>query len=259
MSAALIRTLIVDDEAPARLRLRQLLQDTPDFTVAGEAGNGRKAVEFIRASRPDLVLLDVQMPNLDGFGVCAEIGPEVMPAVVFVTAYDQFALQAFDVHAADYLLKPVDRERFQKTLRHIRERLANARADAAPNPLLGLLAELRGERRNSERLAIKVDGKVIFLRASEIEWIEAEGNYVRLHRQGASHVFRDTLSALENDLPPDQFLRISRSVLVNLDAIRELQPLFYGDYSVILRDGTKLSLSRTYRDRVERWIERRPA
>ncbi|MBL9138466.1 MAG: response regulator transcription factor [Verrucomicrobiales bacterium] len=259
MIPAPIRTLIVDDEAPARLRLRQLLQDTPDFTIAGEAGNGRQAVEFIRTSRPDLVLLDVQMPNLDGFGVCAEIGAEAMPAVVFVTAYDRFALQAFDVHAADYLLKPVDRERFQKTLRLIRERIGSAATDTGHQQLLGLLAELRGERRGTERLAIKVDGKVIFLRTEEIEWIEAEGNYVRLHRQGSSHVFRDTLSALENHLPPEQFLRISRSVLVNLDAIRELQPLFYGDYSVILRDGTKLSLSRTYRDRVERWVDRRPS
>lgn len=252
-----IRTLLVDDEAPARLRLRQMLADEPGFGIAGEAANGRQAVELIRSQRPDLVLLDVQMPRLDGFGVCQEIGAESMPPVVFVTAYDRFALQAFEVHAIDYLLKPVDRERFLRTLRRFRQRLGGRASGPGRSELRSLLAELKSERRGTERLAIKVDGRVIFLRSTEIEWLEAEGNYVKLHVAGVAHLFRDTLSALEADLPPDQFLRISRSVIVNLDSVRELQPLFYGDYAVLLRDGTKLTLSRTYRDRLERLLERR--
>lgn len=262
MSAGPIRTLIVDDEAPARLRLRQLLREEPDFEVAGEAANGRQAVDLIRAEAPRLVLLDVQMPKLDGFGVCAEIGAEAMPAVVFVTAYDRFALQAFEVHALDYLLKPVDRDRFRKTLKVVRARLTVAPSGEAAvgtdrERLLALLDSWHEGRRGVDRLAIKVDGRVLFLRTMEIEWLEAEGNYVKLHAAGTAHLFRETLSALEADLPPEQFLRVSRSMLVNLDFVRELQPLFYGDYAVILRDGTRLTLSRTYRDRVERLVERR--
>ena len=260
-----LRVLLVDDEAPARLRLRQLLDDQPGFSVVGEAAQGFRAVELIRQTRPDLVFLDVQMPRLDGFGVCAEVGSEAMPAVVFVTAYDRFALQAFEVHALDYLLKPVDRDRFGRTLGMIRQRLGARSAGGMPPEagtpapgLSALLAELKAGRRGMERLAIKVDGRVIFVRIAEVEWLESEGNYVKLHVAGAAHLFRETLSALEADLPPDQFLRISRSALVNLDAVREIQPLFYGDYAVILRDGTKLTLSRTYRDRLEVLLERRP-
>jgi two-component system, LytTR family, response regulator len=253
-----IRTLIVDDEAPARSRLRHLLKGETDFEIAGEAANGRQALEAIRGLKPDLVLLDVQMPGLNGLQVCAELGAHEMPAVVFVTAYDRFALQAFEVHAVDYLLKPIDRDRFQKTLRHLRARLSGARTASEVNPqLLSLIAELREGRRGSERLAIKVDGRVLFVRTAEIDWLEAEGNYVRLHVGAANHLFRETLSSLETDLPPGRFLRISRSVIVNLDAVKELQPLFYGDYAVVLRDGQQLTLSRTYRDRIEQLLERR--
>lgn len=255
-----IRTLIVDDEAPARSRLRHLLRDDPDFALAGECSNGEQAVEAIRRDAPDLVLLDVQMPRLNGFEVCEALGLEAMPWVVFVTAYDRYALQAFEVHAIDYLLKPIDRDRFARTLHLVRQRLRGT-PPRGPEPgrdqLLALLAGLKDRTRAADRLAIKVDGRVLLLRTAEIDWLEAEGNYVRLHVGSAQHLFRDTLSALEADLPADRFLRISRSALVNLDAVRELQPLFYGDYCVILRDGTKLTLSRTYRDRVERLIERR--
>lgn len=260
MSEGDFQVLIVDDEGPARLRLRQLLADAPECRVAGEAANGRQAVEMIRELRPGLVLLDVQMPKLDGFGVCREVGIDQMPPVVFVTAYDRFALQAFEVHAVDYLLKPVDRERFLKTLRLVRARMpggAGPGADARDARLAALLTELRDGRRAASRLAIKVDGRVVFLRPGEIEWLESEGNYVKLHAGGGTHLARETLSAMESDLPPDQFLRISRSTIVNLDAVREIQPMFYGDCAVILRDGTRLTLSRTYRDRLERLLERR--
>jgi two-component system LytT family response regulator len=255
---AAIRTLLVDDEAPARSRLRHLLKDARDFVVVGEAANGRQAVEALRARLPELMFLDVQMPGLNGFQVCGEIGVDALPAVVFVTAYDRFALQAFDVHAVDYLLKPIDRERFGKTLNLLRARLRGPAPPGPANPrLLALLSELQRGRPGVERLAIKVDGRVLFVRTAEIDWVEAEGNYVKLHVGAASHLFRETLSALEADLPPDRFLRISRSAIVNLDAVKELQPLFYGDYAVILRDGRQLTLSRNYRERVERLIERR--
>ncbi len=257
MTAPLLKALIVDDEGPARLRLRQLLADAPDYAVAGEAANGLQAVELIRELKPDLVLLDVQMPKLDGFGVCTEVGVDQMPTVVFVTAYDRFALQAFEVHAMDYLLKPVDRDRFLRTLRRVREQRAGAAREPGDTRLTALLAELRDGRKPATRLALKVDGKVLFVRPADIEWMESEGNYVKVHAAGQIHLVRETLSALEADLPSDQFLRISRSVMVSLDVVREIQPMFYGDCAVILRDGTKLTLSRTYRDRLERWVTRR--
>ncbi len=258
MSESPIRTLLVDDEAPARSRLRHLLKTEAGFEVAGEAANGRTAVETLRRGAVDLVFLDVQMPGLTGLEVCAEIGPDLMPAVVFVTAYDRFALQAFEVHAFDYLLKPIDPERFRRTLQVVRARLRGESSPAAARTpgLQALLGELRRGGRRLERLALKVDGKIVFVRTAEIEWLEAEGNYVKAHVGTASHLFRETLSALEQDLSPEQFLRISRSVLVNLDAVKELQPLFYGDYSVILRNGHELTLSRHYRDRVERLLQR---
>ncbi len=257
-SASLIRTLVADDEAPARLRLRHLLREQPGFELVGETANGRQTVEAIRTRQPELVFLDVQMPAPNGLQVCNEIGPEVMPAVVFVTAYDRFALQAFEVHAVDYLLKPIDRERFQKTLQLLRTRLrGGAREAGSDPPWVALLASLQHAPRGVERLALKVDGRVVFLRTAEIEWLEAEGNYVRMHVGAASHLSRGTLSAFEADLPRDQFLRLSRSVIVNLDAVRELQPLFYGDYAVRLRDGRQLTLSRNYRAGLDRLLSRR--
>lgn len=252
-----IRALLVDDEAPARSRLRHLLKTAPDFVVVGEAANGRLAVEAIRSSHPELVFLDVQMPGLNGLEVCAEVGIEAMPSVVFVTAYDRFALQAFEVHAIDYLLKPIDRERFARTLNRLRARLRGPTPESGGSPqLLALLGALRQVRPGVERLAIKVDGRVLFVRVTDIDWLEAEGNYVKLHVGGQHHLFRETLSALEADLPTDRFLRISRSAIVNLDAVKELEPMFYGDYRVRLRNGQLLTLSRNYREWVDRLLER---
>ena len=253
-----IRTLIVDDEAPARSRLRHLLKNAAGFEVVGECANGQQAVSTIRREQLDLVLLDVQMPGLNGLEVCAAVGAEQMPCVVFVTAYDRFALQASEVHAVDYVLKPIDRERFQKTLDHLRLKLRGGGGPAPLDPrLASLVAELKGQPRAPDRLAIKVDGRILFVRTAEIDWLEADGNYVRAHLGAVSHLFRDTLSALEADLPADRFLRISRSAIVSLDSVKELQPLFYGDYAVILRNGTQLTLSRTFRDRFEKLWARR--
>jgi two-component system LytT family response regulator len=254
-SGAPIRTLIVDDEAPARTRLRHLLRNEADFVVAGECANGREAVAAIRRERPDLVFLDVQMPSPNGFQVCAEVGVEQMPCIVFVTAYDRYALQAFEVHAVDYLLKPIDAERFSGTLRLLRQRLRSDADKSGGGQRLGaLLAELDLYRRAKERLAVKADGRVLFLRTADIDWLEAEGNYVRLHVGGAAHLCRDTLCALEAGLPGERFLRVSRSAIVNVDAVKELQPLFYGDHVVIMRDGTRITLSRNYRDRLKKLL-----
>lgn len=239
----------------ARARLRHLLKKEPDFVIAGECANGREAVAAIQREAPDLVFLDVQMPSPNGFQVCAEVGVERMPCIVFVTAYDRYALRAFEVHAVDYLLKPIDAERFQGTLRLLRQRLRGDADKGGGGQRLGaLLAELDLYRRAKERLAVRVDGRTLFLRTAEIEWLEAEGNYVRLHVGSAAHLVRDTLCALEADLPGERFLRISRSAIVNVDAVKELQPLFYGDHVVILRDGTRLTLSRNYRDRLKRLL-----
>lgn len=251
-----IRTLIVDDEAPARARLRQLLRFESDFDVIGECGNGRQAVAAIQKQRPDLVFLDVQMPRLSGFEVCAAIAGEAMPLVIFVTAYDQYALQAFEVHAIDYLLKPFDRERFQKSLAHARERLRRGENGVSDQRLAALLESLRPDARKPERLAFKANGRVIFVRVGDIEWIEADGNYVRMHVGAVAHQLRETIGGMETQLPSDRFIRISRSAIVNMDRIKELQPMFYGDYAVILQNGARLNMSRNFRDRLEKLLAR---
>jgi two-component system LytT family response regulator len=252
-----IRTLIVDDEAPARARISQLLKGENDFEIIGECANGRQAVAAIQKQRPDLVFLDVQMPRLGGFDVCAAVGGEAMPLVIFVTAYNHYALQAFEVHAIDYLLKPFDRERFQKSLRHAREQWRRGENGLSGQRLAGLLESLKPEARKPDRLAFKSNGRVLFVRIEEIDWIEADGNYVRLRVGTASHQLRETIGGLESQLPADRFMRISRSVIVNLDRVKEVQPMFYGDCVVILQDGSRLNLTRTFRGRLEQLLERR--
>ena len=247
-----IRALIVDDEPLARERLRGLLEAEPDVAVVGECADGEAAVDAIRAEPPDLVFLDVQMPNLDGFGVVEAVGPENMPVTVFVTAYDRYALRAFEVHALDYLLKPFDRARFTVALDRARAQLEQDRAAGAADRLLALLDETKAPpRKGAERIAVKSSGGVSFVRAEEIDWVEAAGNYAKLHAGGDVHLIRETLNAMEARLDPEQFVRIHRSTIVNLDAIKELQPLFHGDYAVILRDGTELVLSRSYRQKLK--------
>jgi two-component system LytT family response regulator len=254
-----VRAVIVDDEAPARARIRQLLKHEPDFELVGEYGTGRQAVEGIQRDKPDLMFLDVQMPRLNGFDVCEALsaGGAAIPLVIFVTAYDQYALQAFEVHAIDYLLKPFDRDRFQKSLDHARELLRRAKNGPLDQQLSALLADLRPGFKQPDRLVFKEGGRVVFVRTDTIDWLEADGNYVRLHAGNESHYFRETLAALEEQLPAEKFLRISRSAIVNLDRVKELQPMFYGDYSVILHGGAKLTLSRHYRDRLEKFFKRR--
>jgi two-component system LytT family response regulator len=247
--------MIVDDEPLARRRLRSLLSGEPDVEIIGEYGNGRDAVTAIRETKPDLVFLDIQMPELDGFGVVREVGAAAMPAVVFVTAFDEYALKAFDVHAFDYLLKPVDRDRFASTIRRARGRASGDDARVLGDRLEALLAEVRGRRLEPQRLPIRKDGRIFLVRPEDIDWLEADGNHVRVHIGKESHLIRETLSKLESRLPERSFMRIHRSTLVNIARIREIQPWFQGDYVLLLTDGTRLTSGRSYRDRVRSLFE----
>jgi|SRR5262245_3590477 len=247
-----IRTLIVDDEPLARERIVDMLVGDAEVEIIGECGDGLAAVAAIEAHKPELVFLDVQMPELDGFGVLEAI--DQTPVIVFVTAYDQYALRAFEVHALDYLLKPFDRERFDKALRRAKHQIERERAGAAPQELVALLADLRSRPKPLERLVIKSGGRVFFMRADEIDWIEAAANYVRLHAGKEAHLLRETITGLAAKLDPDKFLRIHRSIIVNLDRVKELQPWFHGDYVVILQDGTQLTSSRNYREELRKLL-----
>lgn len=255
-----IRTLVVDDEPLARERVLSLLQQEADVEVIGECSDGGQAVSAIQQHSPDLVFLDVQMPVCDGFDVIRSIGADRMPTVVFVTAYDEYALQAFEVHAMDYLLKPFGKDRFQQTLRHAREALERRRAGDLGRRLLALVHGARAEPPPGppqvERLVVKSGGRVFFLRTDDIDWVEAAGNYVRLHLGTESHLFRETMNRMESRLDPRRFARIHRSRIVNTERIKEMQPWFNGDHIVILRNGTRLTLSRGYRDRVQRRLSK---
>ena len=247
-----LRVLLVDDEPLVRRGIRAFLADEREVEVVGEARNGTEAVSAIDAHAPDLVFLDVQMPGLDGFGVVAEVGLERMPAVVFVTAFDEYALRAFDVHAVDYLLKPFDEPRFRTALARARERIA-ARARSAPAPapapeLAALLAELRPRAEYAERLLVKGNERVVVVAVDDLDSVEAADNYVRLQTRAGRHLMRETIKGLEARLDPRRFARIHRSTIVNLARVRELQPLFNGEMAVVLKDGTTLTMSRGYRD-----------
>ncbi|MGE0443920.1 MAG: LytR/AlgR family response regulator transcription factor [Vicinamibacterales bacterium] len=246
-----IRTLVVDDEPMARERVLALLRQEQDVEVIGECGDGSEAVSAIQQQSPDLVFLDVQMPGCTGFDVIQNVGADRMPTVVFVTAYDEYALKAFEVHALDYLLKPFGKDRFQETLRHAREALDHRRAGELGRRLLALVHDVKPEPQRQDRLIVKSGGRVFFLRTEEIDWIEAAGNYVRLHLGEESHLFRETMNNMEAKLDQRRFARIHRSRIVNVERIRELQPWFNGEYVVILRDGTRLTLSRNYRERLQ--------
>jgi len=246
-----IRTMVVDDEPVARERMIGLLQQEKDIELVGECADGQQAINAIQAQHPDLVFLDVQMPACDGFGVIEQVGAERMPAVVFVTAYDEYALKAFEVHAIDYLLKPFGRDRFQQTLQHAREHLERRRAGDLGRRLLALVQDLKPEPTKLDRLVVKSGGRVFFLRTDEIDWIEAAGNYVRLHLSEDSHLFRETMNNMEARLDVRRFVRIHRSRIVNTDRIKELQPWFNGEYVVVLQNGTRLTLSRGYREKLQ--------
>ncbi|HYN85950.1 MAG TPA: LytTR family DNA-binding domain-containing protein [Pyrinomonadaceae bacterium] len=247
-----LRLLVVDDEPLARDKIRQMARHDPDLEIVGECSNGQEALAAFRELRPDLLLLDVQMPELGGFEVLEALKAEPrQPVVIFVTAYDQYAVRAFEYHALDYLLKPFDRERFEAAVRrakeHLRERAPNGAVDRR---ILALLEQLRTGR-YIERLVVKNGGRVYFLETSEIDWVEAEGNYISIHTGKKSHLLRETISNLEAQLDPRRFVRIHRSAIVNISRVQELQPWTHGEYHVILQDGTQLTLSRNYRENLQ--------
>lgn len=246
-----IRTIIVDDEPLARRGIRSQLSEEKDFDVVAECRNGREAVEAIAAHAPDLVFLDVQMPELDGFAVVEAVGVKRMPAVIFVTAYDRYAVRAFEVHALDYLLKPFDDERFAKAVERARRQIDQAGLQDLSCRLQGLLDDLKPARNYVERLVIRTAGRISFVAVADIDWIEAADNYVRLHAGRQSHLLRETMTSLEKKLDPNQFLRVHRSRIINVRKIKQLQPLFRGDYDIMLQDGTRLESGRGYRDRVQ--------
>ena len=248
-----IRTLVVDDEPFARERVLALLSQEPDVEVIGQCSDGPQAVAAIQSQSPDLVFLDVQMPGRSGFEVIQDVGADRMPTVVFVTAYDQYALRAFEVHALDYLLKPFGKDRFQQTLRHAREALDRRRAGDLGRRLLALVHDVKPDQQppRPDRLVVKSGGRVFFVKTDEIDWIEASGNYVRLHLGDDAHLFRETMNHMEARLDSRRFVRIHRSRIVNVERIREMQPWFNGEYVVVLRNGTRLPLSRGYRDKLQ--------
>jgi two-component system LytT family response regulator len=245
----MMRVLLVDDEPAARRGLRRLLAGLPDVAVVGECEDGEAAVAGIAALAPDLVFLDIQMPGLDGFGVIDAVGLARMPPVVFVTAYDEFALKAFEVHALDYLLKPVDEQRLQAVVERARARLPEAGADWAAR-LASTLETLGLQRppRWCRRLAIRGNGRVVLLDVAEVDYVSAAGNYVEVHEGRKAHLLRETLLRLEARLDPERFARVSRSAIVNIDRVRELQPMFNGDFVVLLKDGTQVAGSRRHRE-----------
>lgn len=247
-----LRTLIIDDEPLARERVRSLLAKETDFEIIAEYGNGAEAIAGIVQHAPDVVLIDIQMPGCDGLQVIKAIPPQRRPAVLFITAHERFAVDAFAIQAVDYLLKPFDRERLSTALQRAAEFVRNRRAGASP-PGEVSPADSSTLPRRAERFAVKADGKVVFVRTEDIHWIEAADNYVVLHLADRRLMLRETLSSLESRLGTTGFARVSRSAIVHLDQVKELQPTFHGDYMVVLRDGTKLPLSRSLRGQLERF------
>jgi two-component system, LytTR family, response regulator len=243
--------LIVDDERLSRKRMRRLLAVEEDLEVIGECANGQEAITAINQRRPDVLFLDIQMPQMDGFEVLQAVSFARVPIVIFVTAYDEYAVRAFDVHAFDYLLKPFDRKRFQETIQRARAQLQQLQNGDLNQRLFALLESLNGRRRMADRIAVKTGGHVVFVKTQNIDWIEAADNYVCLHCGAETHALRETMNSLEGRLDNSRFLRIHRSTIVNVDRIKELQPWFRGDYLVLLHDGTQLTLSRNYRERLK--------
>ena len=246
----LYRTLIIDDELAAREVLRMLLASSPELTVVDEAANGLEAVQKILLHRPDLIFLDIQMPRLDGFGVLRQIWPDHQPTIVFTTAYDQYALQAFEVNAIDYLLKPFDELRFGQALSRALDRLANRRQPQVEELLTQLLAgrPLVQPVEHPTRLLVKEQGRMYFVDLSEVQYVEADGNYLTLHTATGKHIIYDSLTRLEARLDPVQFVRIHRSYIINLDFVREVETHFNGDHIVRLKNGEVLKWTRNDRE-----------
>ena len=250
-----IRTVIVEDEPLSRERLLALLADEQDVEVVGACADGREAAAAIAAATPDLVFLDIQLPEVDGLELMRGLGPEQRPAVVFVTAYDAYALPAFEIHALDYLLKPFSAQRFRSALAYAREHLAQRRATTLGKQILDLLPSMPGQQAAPvgppDRLVIKSSGRIYFVKIADIDWCEAAGNYIQIHVGSQVHLIRETMNRLETQLHGRSFARIHRSTIVNVDRIQELRSSFGGEHVVLLRNGTRLTMSRGYRDALQ--------
>lgn len=251
----MIRTLIVDDEPLARRGLALRLAAYPDFSVVAECENGHEAISAIQQLKPDLVFLDIQMPGIDGFGVLANIDSSKLPAIVFLTAYDEYALAAFEVQALDYLLKPIDKDRLASAIGRVRELLTLRQIASLQRQVAGLL-QLREERNGPiKRFAVRERGRVFFVSAEDVDWIEAIGDYAGLHVGDRTHLLRESLTSLEARLNPEQFARIHRSSIVRLDRVAEVRSRKNRDLSIVLKNGQRLSVSRTYSDRLRSAVQ----
>jgi two-component system LytT family response regulator len=244
------KVLIVDDERLSRQRLRRLLAFEPECEIVGECENGNEALAALSRERPDILFLDVQMPELDGFDVVRAIEDSHL-LTIFISAFDEHALKAFEVHAFDYLLKPFDRRRFRESLNRAKSHLMRDRSEPQDERLRALFEQFTSNRRTPDRIAVRTNGRVVFVKIDDVDWIEASDNYVCLHCGKDTHVLRETMGQIESRLDPARFLRVHRSAIVNLDRIKELQPWFRGDYRVVLRDGTELTLTKSHRDKLE--------
>ena len=262
-----IKTLIVDDEVLARRTIRDLLANDPEIEIIGECSNGAEAVKFIREQRPDLLFLDIQMPQMTGFEALAQVEVEHIPAIIFVTAFDQYALKAFEVQALDYLLKPFTDQRFEEALKKAKSQIEMAEVNRLSQSLVALLGKQRVEALHEvqevqqaasknfiSRFMIRSSGKAAFVKAEDVDWIAADDYYIKLHVAGKAHLLRISMNELEEKLDPKKFLRIHRSTIINFDRVQELQQTPNGEYAVVLKDGTQLKLSRSRRERLQRFL-----
>jgi len=245
-----IRTLLVDDQSTGLAVLRDMLRYEADIEIVGTAANGPEAIESINRLAPDLVFLDVQMPELDGFEVVAQIKLPQMPIIIFVTGHDDYALKAFEAHALDYLVKPCQLARLRSAVQRARQQIQSHQNGDIQQKLDSLMQDLKADSKYPERLAVKSNGRIVFLRLTEIDMVEAADNYVKLYVGKETHMLRETLTALEEKLPPDHFVRISRSTIVNIESVKELHPLFHGEYTVALHNGIRATLTRGYREQL---------
>jgi two-component system, LytTR family, response regulator len=248
--AEAIRAAIVDDEDLGRRKISRMLKEDGEVDIVGEFAGGEETIRVLCDLKPELLFLDVKMPGMDGFALLRELSATFTPFVIFVTAFDQHAIQAFQVHALDYLLKPFDRARFQDALLRAKEQVHQRRNGSLNQKIMELLSETNHAPQPKERIMVKSAGRISFLKTDEIDWIEAQGDYVRLYAQGRKFLIREKIGEMEHQFAGDRFIRIHRSTIVNVERIKEMQPLFYGEYAVILNDGTRLTLSRSFREKV---------
>lgn len=247
-----IKTLIVDDEPLARERIRTLLKDEPGFSIAGEAANGKEALKKIQNEKVDLLFLDIQMPELDGLGLIEELPPANIPLIIFTTAYDSFAVKAFELNAMDYLLKPFTKKRFKQSLARITEQFSSDEKDLFSSTMLSTLQAIAQKRQYPDRIVVKSEGKIQFIPLKEIMWAESDANYININTVREKVVMRETMSNLSQKLDPSIFLRTHRSVLVNIEFIKEMKPWFNDELVIILNNSTQLPVGRTYKQKIQK-------